>query len=111
MNTPDWYTVAVIIGLTLVTVLARSFFLLSVRSWVLPHWAQRALHYAPIAALAAVVVPEIVTVQGQLVTTWQDARLVAALGGILAFWWWRDVLYTIIAGMALYLPLHVVWGW
>ena len=111
MNTPDWHMVAVIIGLTLVTVLARSFFLLSVRSWTLPHWAQRALHYAPIAALAAVVVPEIVTVQGQLVTTWQDARLAAALGGSLAYWWRRDVLVTIVVGMALYLPLHVVWGW
>ena len=111
MNAPDWSTLAIIVGLALVTVLARSFFLFSVKSWTLPHWAQRALQYAPIAALAAVVVPEIVMVQGQLVDTWQDARLFAALAGALAFWWRRDVLFTIVAGMALYLPLHVLAGW
>lgn len=111
MNTPDWYSVAVIAGLALVTVLARGFFLFSVRNWTLPHWAQRALQYAPIAALAAVVVPEIVMTQGHLIGSWQDARVVAAIGGALAYWWRRDVLFTIVVGMALYLPLHVVWAW
>ena len=111
MTAPDWHNVAVIAGLALVTVLARSFFLLSVKSWSLPHWAQRALQYAPIAALAAVVIPEIVTTQGALVSTWRDARLFAAVAGALAYWWRRDVLFTIVFGMAVYLPLHVVWGW
>ncbi|MCY7307364.1 MAG: AzlD domain-containing protein, partial [Rhodoferax sp.] len=56
MSMPDWHTVLVIVGLTLVTVLARGFFLISDKAWTLPHWVQRALQYAPIAALAAVVV-------------------------------------------------------
>jgi hypothetical protein len=37
----------------------------------------RALHYAPVAALAGVVVPEVVMSNGHLVATWQDARLFA----------------------------------
>jgi branched-subunit amino acid transport protein len=69
------------------------------------------LQYAPIAALSAVVIPEIITVQGELVSTWQDARLYAAVVGMLAYFWRRDVLITIVAGMAVYLPLHVGWGW
>jgi len=69
------------------------------------------LQYAPIAALSAVVVPEIVTVQGELIDSWQDARLYAAAVGALAYFWRRDVLLTILAGMAVYLPLHLGLGW
>ena len=107
----NWHTVVVVLGLALVTVLARGFFLFSNKTWQLPHWAQRGLQYAPIAALAAVVVPEIVTVQGQLVDNWQDARLYAAAVGAGAYFWRKDVLFTIVAGMAVYLPLHLGLGW
>ena len=111
MSPPDWPRILVILGLALVTVLARGFFLLSDRPWTLPHWAQRALQYAPIAALSAVVLPEVVTNQGVLVSTMQDARLFAALAGALAYYWRKDVLLTIVVGMAVYLPLHVGLGW
>ena len=77
----DWWTLAVILGLTVVTVVTRSFFFLSSRDWRLPHWAQRGLQYAPIAALSAVIVPEVVMTQGQLISTWQDARLFGAAAG------------------------------
>lgn len=111
MNGTDVWTLAVIVGLALVTVLTRSFFFISSQSWQLPRWAQRGLQYAPIAALSAVVVPEIITVQGVLITTWQDARLFAAVVGTAAYFWRRDVLLTIVAGMAVYLPLHLGLGW
>ena len=107
----DWWTMGVITGLSCVTVVARSFFFISSKPWSLPHWAQRGLQYAPIAALSAVVVPEVVMSQGQLVATWQDARLFAAAAGAAAYYWRRDVLVTIVAGMAVYLPLHIVLGW
>ena len=107
----DLWTLAVIVGLALVTVLTRSFFFISSKHWQLPHWAQRGLQYAPIAALSAVVIPEIITVQGVLVSTWQDARLFAALMGAGVYFWRRDVLLTILAGMAVYLPLHLGLGW
>ena len=107
----DLRTVAVLGGLTLVTVLARGFFLISSKSWSLPQWAQRGLQYAPIAALAAVVVPEVVVSQGHLIGTWQDARIFSAAAGAAAYFWRRDVLFTIVIGMAVYLPLHLHWGW
>ncbi|WP_396431527.1 AzlD domain-containing protein [Limnohabitans sp.] len=111
MNNTDLSTLVIIVGLALVTVLTRSFFFISSKSWQLPHWAQRGLQYAPIAALSAVVVPEIVTVQGVFVTTWQDARLFAAVAGAGCYFWRRDVLVTILGGMAVYLPLHLGLGW
>ena len=101
----------IILAMGVVTVITRSFFLFSDRPWTLPHWAQRGLQYAPIAALAAVVVPEIMTTQGALVSTWQDARLFAAVAGATWFFWQRGVLGTIVAGMSVYLPLHIGLGW
>ena len=107
----DAWTLMVIVGLAVITVLTRCFFFLSDQAWQLPNWAQRGLQYAPLAALSAVVIPEIVMSQGQLVTSWQDARLFSAVVGAAVFFWRRDVLLTIVLGMAVYLPLHVGLGW
>lgn len=107
----NWHTVVIVLGLAVVTVIARGFFLFSNRTWALPQWAQRGLQYAPIAALAAVVVPEVVTVHDVLIDTWRDARLYAAAAGALTYFWRKDVLFTIVAGMAVYLPLHVGLRW
>jgi len=110
MSHDDLWMFGVIMGLSVVTVVARSFFFLSNQDWQLPHWAQRGLQYVPIAALSAVVVPEIVMSQGALITTWQDARLFAAAAGMAIYFSKRDVLLTIIGGMAVYLPLHLGLG-
>jgi branched-subunit amino acid transport protein len=107
----DVWTLAVIVGLAGVTVLTRSFFFISSQEWTLPDWAQRGLQYAPIAAMAAVVVPEVLMQQGQFLQTWMDARWMGAAVGAAVYFWRRDVLLTIVAGMLAYLPLHLVLGW
>jgi len=107
----DFWTLGVIAGLAGVTVLTRCFFFILDKPWSLPAWAHRALHYAPVAALAGVVVPEVVMTQGQFVATWQDARLFAAAAGAALFFWRRSVLLTLLGGMAIYLPLHLALGW
>jgi hypothetical protein len=106
----------VTIGLmTVVTVVARSFFFISDTEWTLPPWAQRGLQYAPIAALSAVVIPEVVMIQGVFIHTVLDARLYGALAGCSYFFWSRGashaVLGTIVCGMVVYLPLHIGMGW
>ncbi len=111
MTDIDAWTFGVIAGLTVITVVSRSFFFMSNSEWHLPHWAQRGLQYAPIAALSAVVIPEVVMTQGVLIGTWQDARIFAALVGVLVYFAKRNVLFTILAGMAVYLPLHLSLGW
>ncbi|MGF6527563.1 AzlD domain-containing protein [Variovorax sp. PvP013] len=107
----DVWTLAVIVGLAGVTVLTRCFFFILDRPWGLPDWAHRALHYAPVAALAAVVIPEVVMTQGHLVATWRDARLFAAAAGAAWYFWRGGVLGTMLVGMAVYLPLHLGLGW
>lgn len=107
----DAWTLFTIIGLAGVTVLSRCFFFILDRPWSLPAWARRALAYAPVAALAGVVVPEVVMSQGELVATWQDARLYAAAAGTAMYFWRRSVLGTLVGGLAVYLPLHIGLGW
>lgn len=111
MSDFDWSTLLAIAALTVVTVITRSFFFISERDWKLPHWAERGLLYAPIAALAAVVAPEVLLLEGQLIDTWQDARLFAAAAGVAWFFWRRGVLGTIVCGMAVFLPLRLGLGW
>ena len=107
----DAWTLFVILGMAAVTVLTRCFFFILDRPWSLPDWAHRALRYAPVAALAGVVIPEVVTTDGHLVATFQDARLYAALVGAIVFFWRRSVLATLVVGMAVYLPRHLSLGW
>ena len=107
----DAWTLVTIACLTGVTVLTRCLFFLSDKPWSLPNWAQRGLKYAPIAALGAVVIPEVVMTQGALIDTWQDARLFAVAAGATWFFWQRGVLGTIVVGMCVYLPLRLGWGW
>lgn len=107
----DLWTLVTIVGLACVSVLTRSFFFISSKPWHLPHWAERGLQYAPIAALSAVIVPEIVMAQGALISTLQDARIYGALAGMAYFVVRRGTLGCIVVGMAVYLPLHLLLGW
>ena len=107
----DLWTLAVIAGLVVVTIITRSFFFISKRDFHLPQWAERGLQYAPIAALSAVIIPEIVMTQGELINTLKDARIYGALAGAACFYWKRNTLLCIIGGMLVYLPLRLMLGW
>jgi branched-subunit amino acid transport protein len=105
------YVLLTIVGLTVITVVTRAFFVISERELPLPDWVKRGLRYAPLAALAAVVVPEVVMSQGQLISTWQDARLYAVVAATAYFFWRRGILGTILTGMAVLIPLKLGLGW
>ena len=100
-----------IAGLTVLTILTRGFFFLTERELPMPAWLLQGLRYAPLAALVAVIAPDIVMTQGQLITTWKDARLFAAAAGLAYFAWRRGILGTIVTGMAVLLPLRLGLGW
>jgi branched-subunit amino acid transport protein len=99
------------IGMTVISVITRGFFLLPNRAWPLPHWLLQGLRYAPLAALVAVIAPEIVLTNGVLIDTWRDARLFAVATGSAYFVWRRDILGMIIAGTAVLLALRIGLGW
>lgn len=100
-----------ILGLAVVTFVTRGFFLFPEREVKMPPWLQRGLKVAPLAALAAVVAPEIVLTQGRLIATWQDARLPAVLAATLWYLWRPGVLGPLLAGLAAFLPMRLLLGW
>ena len=106
-----WSILVAIAGLTVITIVTRGFFMIPERELPIPAWLREALRYAPLAALVAVLVPEIAMTDDHLVSTWRDARLYAALAGALTFWSSRHLLATILAGTAVFLALRLLLGW
>ena len=111
MSSDDLQAMLAIGGLALITVLTRAFFMIPRREIPMPGWLRRGLKYAPLAALTAVIAPEVFITQGVLLTTWQDARLPAVLCASAYYFYRRGILGTIVVGMLVYLPLHVGLGW
>lgn len=111
MSADDLWLVLAIAVLAAITVLARAFFMIPEREIPMPDWLRRGLKYAPLAALTAVIAPEILMTQGNLIGTLQDARLPAVLCATAYYFWRRGILGTIVVGMLVYLPLHVGLGW
>ncbi|MDC8784593.1 AzlD domain-containing protein [Roseateles koreensis] len=106
-----WEIALGIVGMGLVTLLTRGFFMFPDEELPLPDWAKQGLRYAPLAALVAVIAPEIVTSQGHLISTFKDARLYATAVGAAYFFWRRGILGTILSGTAVMLVLRIGLGW
>lgn len=103
----------VLIGLlALVTLGARSFFVLLPRRWQPRGRVELALRHAPLAALLAIIAPEVTR---QLPVAWQqaqplwavatDARLLSALVLVAVLRASRRTLWGLLAGIATFLLL------
>lgn len=99
------------LGMALVTLLCRAFFILPDQDLPMPQWLREGLRYAPIAALAAVVAPELVLTQGHLIDTWRDPRIFGALAGLAFYSWKRSLFGTIVCGTSVMLALRFGAGW
>jgi branched chain amino acid efflux pump len=106
-----WEAVVAIVGLAFITIGTRGFFLYPDRDLPLPDWLKQGLRYAPLAALAAVIAPEVLMQQGHIITTFKDARLYATAAATAYFFWRRGILGTIITGTAVMVALRVGLGW
>lgn len=101
------YMWLVIFGMTLVTAFTRAFFLLGGKHTVLPDRAQRALQCAPAAALAAVILPDILKTEQGFSLALSNHAFYAALAGLAWFLWRRTMLGTIIIGMLISIVLRL----
>ena len=103
--------VVTVVGMALITLITRGFFLYPERDIPLPAWFEVGLRYAPLATMVAIVVPEIVMTQGRLISTWMDPRLPAVAVASAYYVWRRDILGTIVSGTAVLLILKLGFGW
>ena len=96
------YLILTIAGLTLSSLLTRTLFLLFGEKVHLGTRWKCALRYAPVAALAAIALPDFLNVHGQMMLNWHNPRLVAAIIAIAFFMWRPNMLFTIIVGMLVF---------
>ena len=76
----------------------------------LPEGLFRALRYVPPAVLAAIIVPAVLLPEGMLALGWDNAPLVAGIVAVLVSWRTRNLLLTILVGMAVFLAWRVVFS-
>lgn len=98
----------IFILIALATHLPRSSFIVLGSRVALPSVVQRALRYAPAAALAAIVVPDIVLVSGDLQPL--NPKLAAAFGAVLAALRSRNPWLPFVFGMGVLLILRFGFG-
>jgi branched-subunit amino acid transport protein len=94
--------------LTLATVFTRSLFFLLGGAFKLAPWLEHALRYAPAAALAAILAPDLLVSGGSLVLPWTNLKLMAAIVAAIFFLATRHLLGTIIVGMAVFTGLRLL---
>ena len=99
------------VGMAVIVLLCRASFILPNEELPMPRWLREGLRYAPTAALAAVVTPELVMTQGHLIDTWRDPRVFGALAGLAFYAWRRSLLWTIVCGTGVMLALRFGLGW
>ena len=99
MNGPyDWTIWPILIAIGLATTLPRASFIVLGNRVVLPPVLQRALRYAPAAALAAIVGPDLVVLQGNIAPA--NPKLLAMIVVVLVASRWKNPWLPFIVGMA-----------
>jgi branched-subunit amino acid transport protein len=76
----------------------------------MPDWFRRSLRFVPAAVLSAIILPELTSPKGTLFLSWRNPQLLAGAVAILVAWKTRNVLLTILAGMAALVVFQVVLG-
>lgn len=103
-TTQIWFA---ILGMTFVTALTRAMFLIGGERTVLPERVQRMLRYAPAAALAAVVLPDVLETSDGVSFALSNHEFYATVSGLGWYLWRRSMLGTIIVGMAVFTVLRL----
>lgn len=102
-----WITI-LLVGLG--TYATRLSFILLFGRREIPAIVRRALRFVPPAVLTAIIFPELLLPKGQIDLSLDNERLLAGIVAALVAWRSKNVLLTIVAGMAVLLLLLFL-GW
>jgi len=94
----------ILVGLA--TTLPRASFIVLGGRVRLPSTVQRALRYAPAAALAAIVTPDVLVVSGDFAPL--NPKLAGVIAAVMAALLWRNPWLPFVAGMAVLLGLRAL---
>ena len=90
-----------IIGVSLTTIGTRGSFVVFASRLRLHPQIEKALRFAPAAALGARVLPALVLRHGHIDFSLENQRLIAAFIAALVMWRFRSMIWTIVAGMGI----------
>jgi branched-subunit amino acid transport protein len=100
---------ALLVGMGLVTLGTRGFFMFLGDRVRMPELILRSIRYAPLAAIVAILAPEIVMPNGAAEISqfnWAIPQIWAGLAAFVTFTWLRSMLPTLIVGMLVYSALR-----
>ncbi len=106
MTTPEILLVA---GMAAVTFLVRYPVLALVSRVTLPQVMLDGMKFIPPAVLAAIIAPAMFMPAGLLDLSLSNAYLIASIAAGLIAWRWRNLLATIVLGMAIFLFWRWLW--
>jgi len=110
MMSNDTHIWIIIIGMTLVTIITRSLFLIMGTTVNISPTVQRALRFAPAATLIALILPSVVTLNHALTTTSinpvTNPKFAACIVAGVVFFYTRHMMLMIGVGMTLYTLLR-----
>jgi branched-subunit amino acid transport protein len=98
----------IIIGLTAVTLVTRSSFLVLGDRFPLPERVQHGLRYAPACALVALITPELFLTQGALDLALGNLRLIAGIAAGATMLATRSMIAAMVIGMAAFTLLRLL---
>ena len=75
-----------------------------------PGWFRRGLRFVPLAVLSAIILPELTSPNGTLFLSWRNPQLLAGLVAVLVAWKTKNVLLTILAGLAALVVFQLALG-
>ncbi len=94
----------------LLTFLTRLSFIALLDRIKVPGWFRRGLRFVPLAVLSAIILPELTNPNGALFLSWRNPQLLAGLVAILVAWRTKNVILTILIGMAALLAFQFLLG-
>ena len=100
---------ALLVGMGLVTLGTRGFFMFLGDRVRMPELILRSIRYAPLAAIVAILAPEIIMPNGAAEISqfnWAIPQIWAGLAAFVTFTWLRSMLPTLIVGMLVYSALR-----
>jgi branched-subunit amino acid transport protein len=106
----DLYIWIGLIGLFLMTAISRCAVLLWPRPIVLTPRLQRALRFAPMAAIAAVIVPSVLFGPGGAIVDAIHPKTLSALACLVAWWVTRQMASCLLTGLAVYVVMKLAFA-
>ncbi len=91
----------VIVGVSLTTIATRGSFVVFGSRLQLHPQIEKALRFAPAAALGALVLPALVLRHGHIDFSLANQRLIAAFIAALVMWRFKSMIWTILVGMGI----------